>query len=154
MKFKLVRHFTQQLILIALLCSCNTEYFNSIPDARVNFKVYPYDIDPKLLPVTGSSTYTVARTAGERVGYGGLLVYHGSESSTDVYYAFDLSCPYEAKVDIRVVVENTLFARCPICKSKYEIFSGIGNPVEGPSKYPLKRYTGVNISNNVVTIYN
>lgn len=142
------------LLLIGLMSSCNTEYFNSIPDARVNFKVYPYDIDPTLLPVNGYKSFTIARTAGERVGYGGLLVFHGSESGNDLFYAYDLSCPYEAKVDVRVVVENTLFARCPVCKSKYEIFSGIGNPVEGPAKYPLKRYTGVNNTNNVVTIYN
>ena len=52
-------------------------------------------------------------------GYGGILVAHGLDGNL---HAFDLSCPVEAMVGVRInVVDEGLNAECPKCGSKYEI---------------------------------
>lgn len=78
------------------------------------------------------STYT---------GFGGVLLVG------DLYgnpMAYDLSCPFEAKPDIRVVVDNEILdAECPHCHSTYDIFGGQGRPTSGPAAergYGLTRY--------------
>lgn len=74
-------------------------------------------------------------------GYGGVLLisdYFGN------YLAYDLSCPYEAKPDIRIKVdEDHHDAVCPVCGSTYDIFSAYGHPTSGPAAthgYGLTRY--------------
>lgn len=152
-------------IFIVFLCigySCDTQYFNTIPDARVYLTLHldtdAYDM--KLLSQNSCQIYDKSAktirvyTEVERTGYGGILVFHGQVNAVDTYFAYDLACPNEANPSVKVAVENTLFARCPKCKTKYEIWAGVGNPVEGPSKYPLKRYNGLSVNGSMVTIYN
>lgn len=134
--------------------SCDTEYFSPIPDARVVINLDLSTTDIGLVPLNSSKSFTTRRTVSEQIGYGGVLVFHGTENGLDKFYAFDLACPNEAKSTIRVFVEDQLFARCPVCKSKFEIYSGFGNPVEGPAKYPLKRYNGISSNGVKITIYN
>ncbi len=81
-------------------------------------------------------------------GYGGVLQVcdiHGTMR------AYDLSCPVECQRNVLVVVDySTNLARCPECKSTYDIFllNGsdqlAGGPVAGPalaSGYGLRRYS-------------
>ncbi len=148
----------KKLCTIALLAllgfACDTQYFNPIPDARVLLNIDLATIDFALSALNSNKSFTVPRNVSERVGFGGVLVFHGTENGFDKYYAYDMACPNEASPSTKVAVESTLFARCPKCKSKFEIYAGFGNPVEGPAKYPLKRYNGVNMSGTNVTIYN
>lgn len=87
-------------------------------------------------------------TALTATGYGGVLLvgtfsYSGDPQLTPPA-AFDLSCPVEARRDIRVIAESDRgFARCPECGSTYDIFQGNGMPLSGPAarqRYGLRQY--------------
>jgi nitrite reductase/ring-hydroxylating ferredoxin subunit len=151
------------LIILGLANSCDKTVFNPIPNSTVLLYLHldtdAYDM--RLKAVNSAQTYdksvlnpSRAFNSIERTGYGGILVFHGQENGADAFFAYDMACPNEASPSVKVAVENTLFARCPKCKTKYEIWAGVGNPVEGPSKYSLKRYTNVSNNGNTVTIYN
>lgn len=80
--------------------------------------------------------------AADATGYGGLLLV------TDVLgapVAYDLSCPYEARPDVRIEVpHDELFAECPKCGSTYDVFTNHGYPLSGPAAergYALQRYS-------------
>lgn len=80
-------------------------------------------------------------TAATYTGYGGVLLV------CDVLgqpRAYDLACPVECNKDIRVEIDHDdLLARCPVCKSAYNVFSLTGTPVEGPAAqnaYGLRNY--------------
>lgn len=74
---------------------------------------------------------------GESVGFGGVLVVH---NMFDEYKAFDLACPYEARRDVLVEVDNeVLYAVCPVCGTKYDIGTGYGAP-NGKSRHSLRTY--------------
>ncbi len=80
-------------------------------------------------------------TAMTFTGYGGILLV------TDISgypLAYDLSCPVEAKPDIRVrYLEDDLKAECPVCGSCYNVNEYNGSPVSGKAfdlKYGLRRY--------------
>lgn len=78
------------------------------------------------------STYT---------GFGGILLVGDLFGNP---LAYDLSCPYEVKPDIRVAINpDTHDAACPVCGSTYDVFGGQGRPLSGPSAergYGLTRY--------------
>ena len=80
--------------------------------------------------------------AADATGFGGLLLV------TDVLgspVAYDLSCPYEARRDVRIEIpQDELFARCPKCGSTYDVFTNHGYPMSGPAAehgYALQRYS-------------
>lgn len=80
-------------------------------------------------------------TALTHTGYGGVLLV-SDVMGTPV--AFDLSCPVENRADVRVAVDTeTNQAVCPVCKSRYEVFSNFGIPLSGRAHdlgYALTRY--------------
>lgn len=92
------------------------------------------------------STYT---------GYGGILLVG------DLYnnpLAYDLSCPFEARPDVRISVDSeALNAYCDKCGSVYDIFSGYGRPIGGPAAergYGLTRYRvveGIGLNYRIIT---
>ena len=94
-------------------------------------------------------------TVSTYTGYGGVLLVG------DLYgnpVAYDLSCPYEVKPDIRIEVDDESHdAYCPVCGSTYDIYGGQGRPTSGPSAergYGLTRYnvlTGSGLNYRVVT---
>ena len=95
-------------------------------------------------PVPADFPYTLSTYTG----FGGVLLVG------DIYgvpLAYDLSCPYEAKPDIRIVVdEDASNAYCPTCGSVYDVFSGFGRPLAGPAAergYGLTRYKVVETGN-------
>lgn len=80
-------------------------------------------------------------TAMTYTGFGGVLLVGDIMGEPQ---AFDLSCPVEARQDIRVTIDtenNT--ARCPDCGSTYDVFGNFGTPLSGPAVdlgYALTRY--------------
>lgn len=142
------------LVMSALLTtSCNRIDDNRIPGVGVNIVFSTpgiwakYGISGALdtrrfirsatSPVPADFPYTVTTYTG----YGGVLLVG------DVYgnpLAYDLSCPYEAKPDIRINVDRDANdAVCPVCGSTYDIFEGQGRPTSGPAAergYGLTRY--------------
>lgn len=74
-------------------------------------------------------------------GYGGVLLV------SDVFgnpQAYDLACPVEGKADVRVEIDKeTSVAKCPKCKSSYDVFANEGSPLSGDAArlgYGLTRY--------------
>ena len=80
--------------------------------------------------------------AADATGYGGLLLVTDAMGNP---VAYDMSCPYEARPDVRIEVPSgELYARCPKCGSTYDIFTNHGNPRSGPAAeraYGLQRYS-------------
>lgn len=146
------------LLLPLFIVSCDKKYVSSIPDFPVSLELDLNFEDKDLITQQSYKTFTTSNInpLKDRVGFGGVLVYHGLNSiaTTDAYYAFDLACPYEATRSTIIEVDNDgIFARCPKCKTKYELLNGIGNPVEGPNdKEQLKKYT-VNYIESTKKIY-
>lgn len=74
-------------------------------------------------------------------GYGGVLLVSDLMGEC---LAYDLSCPVEARVNIRVDIDREKnVAVCPKCGSVYDIFSNFGTPLSGPAVergYGLTRY--------------
>ncbi len=89
-------------------------------------------------------------TAGTFTGYGGVLLV-GVDAAANfsdrqwpyLPMAYDLSCPVEADPDVVVYVDEMKFeAVCPVCKSRYTLYSG-GGPVAGQAvglRYGLASY--------------
>lgn len=74
-------------------------------------------------------------------GYGGVLLVSDLMGECRAY---DLSCPVEARANIRVEVDTeSNIAFCPTCGSIYDIYSNFGTPLSGPAidrGYGLRRY--------------
>src|ERR1035437_711694 len=146
MKFTFIKYSLIISILAFSVAGCNDNVISSIPD----FPVY--------LSLNLTTTYPTFRNSinqfllfkqpilvTDRIGYGGILVYTGfGDNGLDGnYYAFDMSCPYEAKQDILVIPNGLGQAVCQGCGSVFNIGYGIGNPASGPAmqvKQALKRY--------------
>jgi len=128
-------------ISICLIITACAEHQNPVPNYPVHINVDLTYRDKELRDVPSSKAFTLKNINinFEQVGFGGVLVVHAID---DQYYAFDLSCPYEASRTTLVEAdENTLTAVCPRCGTKYDIgFGGSGAP-NGVSSHYLKRYT-------------
>lgn len=154
-----IRRIFPLLILFTLL-SCADTIEIRIPTRQVYIELDLSFNDKVLSATMAHKIYTQkdANQYGEKMGFGGVLVYHGLSSiGTSTFYAFDAACPYEASSNVTVEVEESgIYAICPKCGSKYELLNGFGSPVEGPSaeaKYRLQPYT-VEVNGNIIRIYN
>ncbi|MGL5785356.1 MAG: hypothetical protein ACRCX4_00845 [Bacteroidales bacterium] len=136
------------VVSLVLMSACgNSETVSRIPDASVNLRAN-IDYYGLTTPYTYKS-FTSKQGLPETtfLGYGGILLIGGIDFNGDhvAYYAFDLSCPVEARPDIKVGINKELLqAECPKCKSRYAVFEGAGYPTFGEAKeksYYLRRYT-------------
>lgn len=156
------------LFAVSLLTGCTTVDSQRIPNYRVNIN---------LTPESSWQTYGVAAFGSSKrfirelhepsnfpwlaqtyTGYGGILLVCGIDAFTteaNVPLAYDLACPVECKQDIRVEMvptEGFDVARCPICKSEYDVIQGAGRPVAGPAlndNYGLRLYQCVQPSTGI-----
>ena len=117
------------LVLLALSCTKTIE--TTIPYCPVYLELDLTFQDRALKDMQAYKIYTQSNIdqAGEKTGFGGVLVYHGLNNNggaADAYYAFDAACPYEALANIKVEVdENKIYAICPKCGSRNKtIISG------------------------------
>ena len=143
---------------IALACSDTIEM--RIPVRPVNLELDLTYQDKALNAIQGWKIYRQKDVdqAGEYTGFGGVLVYHGlNTTGSDSFYAFDAACPYEASSSVTIEVdESAVYGVCPQCGSKFELLNVIGNPVEGPAaqeRFQLKHYQTERVS-NILHIYN
>lgn len=135
-----MRKFISLLILFCALSCSKTEhsYFPSYPvylELDLTFE------DKDLNGVMAYKEYILGKTSGlgatERTGLGGILVYH----SVNGYHAYDLACPNETQASVRVEMDDdAIYAVCPKCGSKYNVYEASGNRVEGPATRGLKQY--------------
>ncbi|MDR0429131.1 MAG: (2Fe-2S)-binding protein [Tannerellaceae bacterium] len=139
------------------LISCDRKYISSIPDYPVYLELDLNFEDKDLIPIQAYKIFTEKNINQriERVGYGGILVYHGlSNTASDAYFAFDISCPHESSRTVTVEVdESRVYAICPKCDSKFELLNGIGNRISGPTDEYLKSYQ-VSVNGNRITVRN
>ena len=140
-------------IFVFILASCKRIDDNRIPPVNVNIVFNTpgmwaaYGVGGALdhrsfirtttMKVPADFPYTVSTYTG----YGGVLLVGNMYGFPEAY---DLSCPFEAKPDIRIEVnDDTHDAACKICGSVYDVFFGQGRPVSGPAAergYGLTRY--------------
>ncbi|MDR1259175.1 MAG: (2Fe-2S)-binding protein [Tannerellaceae bacterium] len=128
------------LCLLALIgSSCEKAFISSIPNYPVYLELDLAFEDNVLVPVLAYKIYTPQNVnqAIEKTGFGGVLIFHG----INAYHAFDAACPHEASRTVTVGVDDDhLYAVCPRCQTKYDLTSGVANPVSGPGREQLKPY--------------
>lgn len=125
------------LLFSFLFVACGKEE-STIPSRPVSIKLDLRYEDKDLKNMGSYKTITTQTTAHPYIGFGGVLVLHAQDNN---YYAFDLSCPYEAKSSVKIAVdEDALYAVCPKCSTKYDISMGVGSPLGIGTSY-LRRYT-------------
>lgn len=88
-----------------------------------------------------NGVFAQATSAMDAWGYGGLLCF----VSINGYDAYDLACPYCAKLGRRQPCDiDGMFAICPHCGEQYDLTSGTAAPQKGLAREPMKR---LNIQN-------
>lgn len=127
------------------LSSCNKSKNDVIPDVYVDFTLDLLDPEFIDLNAVGGTVTVDERT--NNYGYrsagfkgNGIIVHAG----VDEFFAYDRTCPhdyasYGTAIRIDVDNTNTLYAICPVCKTKYGLPVN-GTPTEGIGRYPLKNY--------------
>jgi nitrite reductase/ring-hydroxylating ferredoxin subunit len=130
-------------LVVLLVMSCNKADISDIPRMPVYLEL---DLQFKDKDLVGTYHYkeitsVSGQNYGTRLGYSGVLVVNGFDSNNkETYHAYELCCPHEAKKDITVKADDTGVAQCPECGTKYDIAYGSGAPLNGPSKYPLRKF--------------
>lgn len=121
---------------------------------EVNFKLNLFDVDFNLQALYNYKVFTNTRSDTDKLGFGGILVINGIGIENINLYAFDLSCPVEAKRNIRVQPDNEGYCTCPECGTKYYIGNGSGRPENGESGYLLRPYRIIDTGNYSYRVVN
>lgn len=136
--------------LLLISPACNTVDDDRLPTMPVNISLSP---DAMWIsygaPSYGDFRYFIKSerqpqgypyTDRTATGFGGVLLINGVNpytSEAGVPLAYDLSCPYERKPDIRVRMEGDgmlLEAVCPKCGSHYNVMEAGGSATSGPAR--------------------
>lgn len=140
-----ITFFLFALSFAASLSSCKRNKNDVIPDVYVDFTINLADPEFVNLGAIGG-TITVDENTNN-IGFraagfsgNGILIHTG----VDEFYAYDRTCPHDytdngSAVRINIDPTNSLYAICPVCKTKYGLPVN-GTPVEGIGRYPLKNY--------------
>lgn len=125
--------------LISLLGSCASSTEAPLPRAEVNFSLSLQESSYReLLSPGGVLMIDRPVLSSDRLGLRGLVLIHLIDSDTE-YQAFDLACPYDPAPWI-ALQRDGFQLHCPRCESRYDLLSGLGQPVSGPSRVALRRY--------------
>jgi hypothetical protein len=144
------------IILTTLYSSCDKSNQDIIPNVYVNFTINILS-DPEfvMLQAQGNSQIITSSTLGySTLGYNnnGIIVYN---TGTELYYAFDCTCPYDYPNNYKVTIDGAGVATCPHCKSKYVLQSSGAPSTAGPSTIPLKEYkTNYNPNTGELLVFN
>lgn len=141
---KITVYISLIILSISFLACGSEEADNIIPVSQVAFKVNVNAQDKELTTAMATKTFTQPRLAGEYTGYSGLLIVCSANPITgSIYqlYAYDLCCPHEKQMQVKVTPNTDGTAKCSKCGSVFDIISGVGNVKSGPSKENLQRYT-------------
>lgn len=128
------------IALLVVLTSCEDDK-SIIPDAPVYVeRNWLIDADAmQLSGISGFDEITTGTKSSDRLGYGGILIYHGLD---DVIYAFDMACTNESKRNVRVVTDSLVTGQaiCEKCGSVFNVAYGSGNRISGDAPEGLRRY--------------
>jgi nitrite reductase/ring-hydroxylating ferredoxin subunit len=129
------------------MAGCDDSVKSSIPDFPVSLELNLTSTYPTFKnSVNQFLIFKEPILVTDHVGYGGIIVCTGlsfDDSGNTQYFAFDMSCPYEALNSVRVYPDYTTFLPhviCEKCGSVFDVSFGYGNPISGPAKEYLKRY--------------
>lgn len=158
----LIRPLAERRVIFLLLAlslfsfltmGCVYESESNIPPSPVYYQVdFNSSAGKALIAPGGYLRVERVELANSAIGYGGLLIIH-SLLQNNVYYAYDLSCPYERKREIKIFFNDRYEAECPECKSRFSIQYGDGSPLSEPAHTPLRRYV-VQTSPQGLTVHN
>lgn len=147
------------LALCLLACfavSCDDETVDNIYGYPVDFALDLQYEDQSLNNPYTVKVFKEVRHAGEKIGYGGLLVMCTSTTGVNQanLYAYDLACPVEKSASIRVAYDqSSLKAKCPKCGAVYTIDNGFGTPDSG-SSVALQNYKVLSLGNGKYRVIN
>ena len=139
--------------------SCERNYVSSIPNYPVGMRINLTTDYPNFKNSTGQIlTFTERKLDIDRLGFGGILLCTGlmtDDFGNSLYYAYDMACPYEADLKVRVypMEEGLGRVKCEKCGTEYNVGYGFGDPdtETGPATEILKRYR-VTISGDYLTV--
>ncbi|MCR4680017.1 MAG: hypothetical protein K5636_00185 [Bacteroidales bacterium] len=116
--------------LLPLLVCCDFYNHPTIPNAKVDFYIYPNDVMYYQLNTYGGYIYLTG-------GVNGIIVYRLDEWN---FNAFDRACSYDWKEQESwlFVAPDGLRLIDSLCGSTFNILDG--NVLGGPAKYPARRY--------------
>lgn len=122
--------------VLCMLMGCeNINNQNPVPNVPVNYTLNIESEYPTFTTVYQTMTITKKRFFYEAIGYSGLLIWIDMYG---YYHAADLCCPNcIMKKPIEV---DGMFAVCPKCEEKFNLFEGYAFPTTGKTKFPLKQY--------------
>lgn len=115
---------------LPLLFGCTFYNHPTIPNAHVDFTIYPNDAMYYRLNTFGGYEYFTG-------GVNGIIVYR---LDAWTFMAYDRACPYdwEEPGSWLYVAPDGLRLVDSLCGSTFNILDG--NPLGGPSEYPCRRY--------------
>lgn len=152
MNLRSIKYYLLSTFLAFSLAGCDDSVRSSIPDSPVylelNMATAPYT---SMKYSSNNFVYFETRNnlpVTYSVGYAGIIVGTGFEGA---YYAFDMSCPFEVKRDVRVYPNELGQAVCEECGSIYDIGYGNGFPMSGKATEPLRKYRAT-LTNNYVIV--
>lgn len=147
-----MKRFLFGIFLCFAVTSCSDDTTSYFPSYPVNFQLN-LNID-KGHNLTAPGGYYEKREikGAEKIGYGGVLVYHTIEGK---YSAFDFVCPVEANRSALISApDDKGIVQCAKCKSTFNLLYGLGTPESGAAanqKKRLKSYP-VNLSGQILTV--
>ena len=104
-------------------------FVNFVPDNITSYMI----VDKAGFHLNG---ITQPLTVMDAYGFAGTVIYI---DGMHPYGAYDLCCPHCLKQDQPCYIDG-MFAVCPTCGERYDIYSGNGIPQQGISNEPLKEY--------------
>ena len=118
------------LILSLFLMRCHGYEHETIPNVRVNFTIYPDNVNYYNLNYIGGHEYFTG-------GVAGIIVYRIDMTT---FVAYDRACPHdwEDPKAWLVVDESGLLIVDEHCGSRFNILDG--SIIDGPSQFNLKCY--------------
>ena len=123
-------------IISLFLISCDDTYISSIPDYPVYLELDLMTTYPNFRNSANKYLFFEKPiTVIDRIGFGGIVVYSTGwidDGGKNIYYAFDMACPYEHNSNIKVhELKNDLGkVVCEKCGTVYDISNGVGNPTK------------------------
>lgn len=138
---RLLQLFSFLTVGFLALSSCSDAIVESpVPEYNVNYSCNISTINaamgqtdlPNLDSQPGMVLINQYLHASENIGVCGLLLYHAA--TDDVYYAYDLACPYcyEHSKTIPIEMKDPFTAYCPQCLSEFgAVQYGSGAPTSG-----------------------
>lgn len=150
MKQSNLLYFFLLLVFSSVFCSCS----KSSNEEEVIPSVYVYgiirlDYYPDLNAIGNALYFNEIETSTGYLGHGFIVV----RTSQTKFAVFDASCTHDRDAEEHIEINGT-FAECPICESKFNIFTGW--PFNGSAaNNKLEEYKSYYSSNsNTLKVYN